>query len=50
MLGPHFEGWDAEEAQLALFSREGFDVNLSQVAAEQDGIHLIDLATMYGPS
>lgn len=40
-------GLDVEHARLALFSREGFDVNLSQAAAERADVHLIDLGTLY---
>lgn len=43
-------GWNAGEARLALFSKEGFDPNLSQAAAERTDLHLIDLKMLYKTS
>ncbi|MBT0774221.1 hypothetical protein KIH74_35080 [Kineosporia sp. J2-2] len=40
-------GWDAAAAQLALFSREGFDQNLVDVTGERADVHLIGLDDLY---
>lgn len=41
------QGWDAEGAGLALFSRAGFAPDLVRTAGTT-GVHLVDLAAMYG--
>jgi len=38
------QGWDADGAELALFSRAGFAPDLARAA----GVHLVDLPAMYG--
>ena len=41
-------GWDADTAHLAMFSREGFDSNLTDIAAGRPDVHLIGLDDLYG--
>jgi AAA+ ATPase superfamily predicted ATPase len=40
-------GWEAGAAHLALFSREGFDPNLTDLAAGRPDVHLIGLHDLY---
>ncbi|GMA23835.1 hypothetical protein GCM10025864_15940 [Luteimicrobium album] len=40
-------GYDARDANLAVFSREGFDFNLTEAASTRADVHLVDLAQLY---
>lgn len=41
------QGWNAGDAALAIFSRNGFSADLKAMA-EHGGVHLLDLPMMYG--